>query len=82
MTDLFNYQEDDLTPKQTASELGVKVGTLRTWRYRKSHNLPWVNKGGKIFYRREDVEKFKLEWIQYIVPKVTPSRTMMDFRSE
>jgi len=47
-----------LSPKQTASILGVTVGSLAVWRCVKRHALAYVRVGRRGMYRPEDVEAF------------------------
>jgi len=53
--------EDYLDAKSVSEILGVKVDTLRCWRYRKLYadRIPaFVHINRRVFYRREDVLKF------------------------
>ncbi len=47
-----------LTPLETSALLGVTAGTLEVWRCTKRYPLNFVKVGGKVRYRRQDVEKF------------------------
>jgi excisionase family DNA binding protein len=47
-----------LTPNETAALLGMSKGTLEVWRSTKRYPLDFVKIGGRVRYRRQDVEKF------------------------
>jgi len=49
---------DLLTPAETSAVLGVSEGTLMVWRCTKRYPLNFVKIGGRVRYRRQDVEKF------------------------
>jgi hypothetical protein len=49
---------DLLTPAETSAVLGVSPGTLMVWRSTKRYPLNFVKIGGRVAYRREDVEAF------------------------
>lgn len=44
-----------LTPEQVAKELTLSTKTLATWRSTGRHSLPFLRCGGRIRYRRCDV---------------------------
>ena len=44
------------TPQQAASYLGRTEGTLQTWRCTGKHNLPFVKSGGRVMYRKNDLD--------------------------
>lgn len=50
--------ENKLTPKETAAMLGIAVDTLSVWRCVKRYPLPYVKVGARVFYLKEEVEKF------------------------
>ena len=46
-----------LTPHEVAELLKISPHTLASWRRQASqHDLPWIEVGGSIRYRREDVQ--------------------------
>jgi predicted site-specific integrase-resolvase len=47
-----------LSPKDTASLLGVKIQTLAVWRCTRRYKLRYIKVGAKVRYRTEDVQKF------------------------
>lgn len=47
-----------LTPAETAALLGLRPGTLEIWRCTKKWPLNFIKIGGRVRYRRQDVEKF------------------------
>lgn len=49
---------DLLTPWRAAAALGVSQRTLAAWRGLRRNMLPYVKVGGRIRYRRRDVEAF------------------------
>lgn len=46
-----------LTQNETADYIGVKSATLEKWRFQKKH-LPFVRVGGKILYRKTELDAF------------------------
>lgn len=44
------------SPKAAAAYLGVSDRTLATWRCTGRHSLPYVKVGGRVRYRRQDLE--------------------------
>ncbi|SMC17983.1 Helix-turn-helix domain-containing protein [Andreprevotia lacus DSM 23236] len=46
-----------LTAKQAATQMGVAVTTLATWRSR-GNGPVYLKRGGKVFYRASDIEAF------------------------
>lgn len=51
--------KDLITPRQAAEILQIKPSTLACWRTKnKNHQLSYVKIGWKVFYKKEDVEKF------------------------
>ena len=47
---------DLLTPEQAAQALGLSVKTLAVWRSTGRHALPFIRCGGRVRYRRSDVD--------------------------
>ena len=47
-----------LTVKETASILGISVGTLNCWRFNKRYDLAYIKVGRSIRYAEESVKKF------------------------
>lgn len=47
-----------LAPKDVSSLLGVSIGTLEVWRSTKRYALAYVKVGGRVRYRRRDIEQF------------------------
>ncbi len=47
-----------LTPKQTATTLGVTIGTLAVWRCTARYPLPFVKIGRRVMYREQDITNF------------------------
>ena len=45
------------TARQVSEMLNIPMRTLERWRYERA-NLPYVNFGGKTYYRRTDIERF------------------------
>ena len=54
-------KEDLLTPNETAAFLGISEGTLMVWRCVRRYPLNFIKVGGKVRYRRQDVERFLQE---------------------
>jgi excisionase family DNA binding protein len=52
---------DLMTPIECATFLGVSEGTLMIWRCTKRYPLNFIKIGGRVRYRRSDVEQFLLE---------------------
>ena len=53
-----------ITAKEAAKMLGVNVGTLATWRYKKRYDLGYVKVGKAVRYRRQDIHAFIAERTQ------------------
>lgn len=49
---------DRLTTAEAAKYLGVSDGTLNTWRSTGRFVIPFLKVGGKVFYRKGDLDKF------------------------
>jgi len=47
-----------LSSIEAARYLGIKPGTLRTWKYKKLYNLPCYKIGRSVKYRLEDLNAF------------------------
>jgi len=45
-----------INASETAALLGVAVETLSVWRCTGRHNLPFVKCGGRVMYRRADLD--------------------------
>lgn len=45
-----------LTPAQAANIVGMATRTLAAWRSLGRHSLPYLKVGGRVRYRRQDVE--------------------------
>ena len=45
-----------LTPSQAGEYLGIKPQTLAVWRSCGRHDLPFVKVGGRVKYRRSDLD--------------------------
>lgn len=46
-----------LKPREVAELLNISLHTLSSWRRQTNpHDLPWIEVGGSIRYRREDVQ--------------------------
>ncbi len=46
-----------MTPQDVAAMLKISLHTLASWRRQaNTHDLPWIEVGGSIRYRREDVQ--------------------------
>lgn len=46
-----------LTPQDVAAKLKISLHTLASWRRQTNrYDLPWIEVGGSIRYRRADVE--------------------------
>ena len=46
-----------LTPQEVADLLRISQHTLASWRRQTNpHDLPWIEVGGSVRYRREDVQ--------------------------
>lgn len=50
-----------LNPSETASVLGVSVGTLSNWRVSGRYDLPYIKVGSRIRYRESSLRRFLLE---------------------
>ena len=48
-----------LTPQDVATQLGVSIATLATWRCTKRYALTYVKIGRLVRYRLSDVEAFE-----------------------
>lgn len=49
--------ESLLKPQEVADLLKISLHTLASWRRQiNTHDLPWIEVGGSIRYRREDVQ--------------------------
>ena len=46
-----------LTPKEAATYLGVKPGTLANWRVEGKPSLPFVKVGRLVKYKRSDLDR-------------------------
>lgn len=57
---MSNPSYDRLPPPQAAEYLGVKAGTLATWRCTKAHRIPYIKIGRLVYYRRCDLDA----WLQ------------------
>ena len=55
----------EVTPKQAAEFLEVKVGTLAVWRCKGIQKLPFIRYGRRIKYRMEDLRNFKARRTHY-----------------
>lgn len=53
---LLNSSRELLDPEHTALLLGITPGTLSVWRSVGRYQLPYVQIGRKIMYRRSDLE--------------------------
>lgn len=51
-------EEELLSEREVAYLLGLSPKTIRKWRYEGAKNLPFVNVGASIRYRRGDVEAY------------------------
>ena len=60
-----------LSPFQTSMLLGVTEGTLMVWRSTKRYPLNFVKIGGRVRYRREDVDAFVRHRIVRCGPEAT-----------
>lgn len=47
-----------LTPAQAAETLGISTGTLAIWRSTRRYPLRYIKVGGKVRYRRSDIDSF------------------------
>ena len=47
-----------MSARQTAAEIGVAEATLSYWRTVGSQRIPYIKVGGRIMYRRSDLEKW------------------------
>ena len=57
LQDMHNDLESLLTPQEVADKLKISLHTLASWRRQTNpHDLPWIEVGGSIRYRRSDVE--------------------------
>lgn len=45
-----------LTPKQASEYLQISVGTLAVWRTNNTYNIPYIKCGGRVRYRRADLD--------------------------
>ena len=50
-----------LTRAEAAEFLAIQPGTLASWAYRQTQDLPYVRVGRCVRYRRADLEKFILQ---------------------
>ena len=49
--------ESLLTPQEVADILKISLHTLASWRRQANpHDLPWIEVGGSVRYRRESVQ--------------------------
>lgn len=50
-------EESLLKPKDVADLLNISLHTLASWRRQTNpHDLPWIEVGGSVRYRRSDVQ--------------------------
>ena len=50
-------EESLLKPKDVAGLLNISLHTLASWRRQTNpHDLPWIEVGGSVRYRRSDVQ--------------------------
>lgn len=59
--EVITQQDDLLTPTQCATLLGLSEGTLMIWRCTRQYPLNFIKIGGRVRYRRADVERFLAE---------------------
>jgi excisionase family DNA binding protein len=65
-----------LTPAQAAALLGLAPGTLEVWRCTKEYPLNYYKIGGRVRYRREDIEAFvRARMVQCGPEATTPAPT-------
>lgn len=50
------FGQAGMTTEQAADYLGIKPITLRTWRCNKRYTIPFIKVGGRIRYRKEDLD--------------------------
>jgi len=54
----MTHEPNLLTPVEAAEILRVTLGTLRNWRYHRTH-IRFVKAGRLVFYQAEDVDDFR-----------------------
>jgi excisionase family DNA binding protein len=48
-----------MTPQEVAAHLRISLHTLASWRRQSNpHDLRWIEVGGSVRYRREDVQSW------------------------
>ncbi|NVM36314.1 MAG: helix-turn-helix domain-containing protein [Candidatus Lokiarchaeota archaeon] len=47
-----------LNSKEAAQILGVVENTLKTWRYKKTHNIPYYKIANRVKYKKDDLIEF------------------------
>lgn len=52
--------DQNLNTAQAAKYLGIKKGTLDTWRSREAYGIPYFRIGSRVRYRRADLDA----WLQ------------------
>ena len=58
ISDKSIISNDRLNNSQAATYLGVAPDTLVTWRCTKRVVIPYIKLGGKVFYRKNDLDEF------------------------
>ena len=57
---------DHMTTDEAAKALGISPLTLRNWRASR-RNLDYLRKGRRVYYRRQDIERFLLTRVTLVV---------------
>lgn len=52
----MSIQKELLSAKETAIYLGVTEGTLAVWRSNKTYPINYIKVGGKIMYRKSEID--------------------------
>ena len=52
----MNANIELLTTKQASAYLQISVGTLAVWRTNNTYNIPYIKCGGRVRYRRADLD--------------------------
>jgi excisionase family DNA binding protein len=55
---ITDYSDELLSEKEAAQKLCLATTTLQVWRSTGRYSLPFIKIGGKVRYRREDLQRW------------------------
>lgn len=55
---MSDFSKDRMTTKEAADYLGMSEGTIENWRYNGLSTLPFYKVGGRVYYRKTDIDKW------------------------